>query len=576
MRTIAFRLMMAFMCVIVFLVLQGGFAYHGFKELDSVYQKTFSHENEMAILRATLAETRLEMYRLIGTLDPGEMDHHRRIIEKNLQALDAVMTNHGIEKSLIEANADFYQEIMSLHYDFYVKTARQILETKSKEKHEQLFLQIERHNQRMAAKNQEEIRATLKKTLLVTLGLLISALLVAGIWAFIFVNTLTDRRRAENELKKSEQRLRAIFETAEAVSFIITDAKDPAPSVVEFSPGAERIFGYQRDEILGRTVSALHLKEDVAKFPETHQLMREGKTGFKGETILVRKSGEQFPALFSTYPLFDPDGHMYAALGVSIDISERRKLESQLQQSRKMEAIGTLAGGVAHDFNNLLSIIMGYSELVLDVLSANDPNRPHMEEIFKAGQRARDVVKQLLSFSRKAQINKQVIRIDKIIEENSNFLRSSIPATIDIQYRIDENVLPVYADKTQVYQVIINLTANAAVAMEAAGGQLLIELKNVRIDSSDEGSVEDLKAGTYVRLLIRDTGIGMSALVLERIFEPYFTTKGVGKGSGMGLAVVHGIVEFHDGHIQVESEPGRGTQFCILWPASEEKNFTRS
>jgi PAS domain S-box-containing protein len=172
--------------------------------------------------------------------------------------------------------------------------------------------------------------------------------------------TRSKQMKAEKSLRKSEERLRAIFESAENVSLIITDTQDPEPLILEFSPGAEKIFGYDRSDIIGKPVSILHLPEDTARFPEVHSKMREGGTGFAGETVLIRKSGEKFSALFSTYPLSDEKGKMYAGLGVSIDISKRKRLEEQLQKARKMEAMGLMAGGIAHDLNNILSGIVSY------------------------------------------------------------------------------------------------------------------------------------------------------------------------------------------------------------------------
>jgi C4-dicarboxylate-specific signal transduction histidine kinase len=262
---------------------------------------------------------------------------------------------------------------------------------------------------------------------------------------------------------------------------------------------------------------------------------------------------------------------------VSRDITERKiaeeektKLQSQLQQVQKMESMGTLAGGIAHDFNNILGIIVGNTELAMDDVPEWNPARHNLEEIRTASIRARDVVKQILAFSRQTPQEMKPVRIIPIIKESLKLLRSSIPSTIEIHQNISSESDTVRADLTQINQVLINLCTNAIHAMGEKGGVLEVSLENILLDAGSAKHYHGLSSGKYVRLTVRDTGHGVEPKVLKRIFDPYFTTKRVGEGSGMGLSVVHGIIKSHGGSISVNSEPGKGTVFHVLFPCIED------
>ena len=383
------------------------------------------------------------------------------------------------------------------------------------------------------------------------------------------IQDITKRKQSELALRKSEARLHAVFEAADQISFVITNAQDPEPLILEFSPGAEKIFKYNRAEMIGKPVSVLHLPEEVAQFPVAHQKMREGKAGFSGETTLVRKSGEKFPALFSTYPIFDEGGHMHAALSVSIDISERKELESKLLQAHKMEAIGNLAGGIAHEFNNVLAIILGNAELAMDDLPDWNPAKGSLEEICTASFRAKEVVRQILSFARKTMTSLKPLEINSIVKESLKLMRASIPTMIDIQSNISPEPCMIFGDPTEIHQIVINLCTNASHAMKATGGVLEVGTSEVILDERAVSRYEDLSTGNYVKLTVKDSGEGIEADVLEKVFEPYFTTKEFGAGSGMGLAVVYGIVKKCKGAIHIESKVGEGTTVEVLFPKIE-------
>ncbi len=253
---------------------------------------------------------------------------------------------------------------------------------------------------------------------------------------------------------------------------------------------------------------------------------------------------------------------------LSKETAERKEVESRLRQAHKMEAIGTLAGGIAHDFNNILAAILGYAEMAKDDIPEYSPAKYQIEQVLQAGYRARDLVKHILSFSRKEAQGRQPVELRLVVDEALKLLRASIPTTVTIQQHLDPASGTILADATQIHQVLMNICTNAAQAMDENGGVLTVSLDGVELDEG--GMVEGLGVGSYVRLMVKDTGAGVDPQVLDRIFDPYFTTKPVGKGSGMGLAVVHGIVKSHDGVIQVESAPGNGTTFFVYFPRIAE------
>ncbi|MFH1983524.1 MAG: ATP-binding protein [Pseudomonadota bacterium] len=254
--------------------------------------------------------------------------------------------------------------------------------------------------------------------------------------------------------------------------------------------------------------------------------------------------------------------------------AEKEALTSQLQQAQKMKALGTLAGGIAHDFNNILTPILGFAEMTLENLQGHSEASANLQEILQAGSRAKNLVRQILAFSRQEKEENKPIRLHRVIQEAMALIRASLPSTIVIQCKIDEHCGPILGDATKIHQIVINLCTNARHAMKATGGTLQVTLSQVEL--TEQAGDACPSPGAYARLEVSDTGTGMPREVLEHIFDPYFTTKEQGEGTGLGLSVVHGLVTAHGGHIQVTSEPGKGATFTLLLPVHTWRKDTES
>lgn len=391
------------------------------------------------------------------------------------------------------------------------------------------------------------------------------------------VEDITERKKAEKTLRESEERYRRIFENSVVGIFQST----PEGRYISVNHALAKMLGYSSPADLISSIS--DISEQYYVDPEDRhqyqQILQKDEIVENFEFRAKRKNGSQIWVSSSTRAYFDQYGKVVSYEGIVVDITDRKRveeerlvLEAQLQQAHKMEAIGTLAGGIAHDFNNILGIILGNAELALDDISEGDRTHFNLEEIRAAGQRARAVVKQLLSFARKTELEQKPIKLIPVVKDSIKFLRSMIPTSIDIRQNIlatDETVL---ADPTQIHQVMINLCTNASHAMQETGGILGIEIESVLFEKQSDAPHPDLSPGSYVKLTVSDTGQGIPPELMDRIFDPYFTTKEIGKGTGMGLSVVHGIVSNCGGTISVESEVEKGTTFYIYFPVIEEES----
>jgi PAS domain S-box-containing protein len=380
-----------------------------------------------------------------------------------------------------------------------------------------------------------------------------------GQFAVVFQD-VTSRMKTEAALRESEEKYRRLVENAMDAIFITQDGviKFPNPKTVEW-------FGLDPEKLKTVAFETFIHPDDRAAVMDRYRRRLAGENISLPSAYRVKnRKGQEFWVQVSTV-LIEWEGRP-ASLSFVRDISSQKKLEDQLAQAQKMEAIGSLAGGIAHDFNNILSVIIGNSEILEQTGAVEISARDSLNQIMAASQRAKQLVKQILAFSRHARQEKIIIDLKPIVKETMEFLRSSLPATIQLKYYLDPNAGLILADPTQMQQVLMNLCANSGHAMEPEGGVLEIDLRKVELAEEDVRFESEMEAGWYVRLIVSDTGHGIDAIILQRIFEPYFTTKEPGKGTGLGLSVVHGIVKSHGGKIKVNSEVGKGTTFTMFFP----------
>ena len=382
---------------------------------------------------------------------------------------------------------------------------------------------------------------------------------------------LTERKQAEADLQDSEERFRTALE-ANPDPFILYDMDG---QVVFFNPAFTRVFGWTLEEQLGKKMDQFVPEKN---WPETRTMIETvlaGKSVSATETCRYTKDGQIIPVIISGAIYHDRQSAPIGSIINLRDISEQKRLQSQLQQAQRMEAIGTLAGGIAHDFNNILSAVIGYTEIALNDVEKDSLLQHNLKEVLNAGARAKDLVKQILTFSRQAEQELKPVQIKIAVNEALKLIRASLPTTIEIHQTVESNSV-VLADLTQMHQVVMNLCTNASHAMPAAGGTLRVSLVDVEIESDFAGGHPGLHPGPYIQLSVIDTGHGMTSEVLNRIYDPFFTTKEKGEGTGMGLSVVHGIVKSHDGEVVVHSEPGKGTSFEIYFPAIEKTEIRKT
>lgn len=381
----------------------------------------------------------------------------------------------------------------------------------------------------------------------------------------IFINAL-ERKKSEEALTRSEANYRMLVENTRDIIY----SYNPDGTVRFITPQVAKL-GYNPEEIVGRKmIDFVHPDDKERILDDFRRFIVTGKSFPTVCRLIGKKSAIHIEEISEI--IKDEKGDIAYITGVIRDITERikaeeekSKLEKQLRHSDKIKAIGTLAGGIAHDFNNILVAILGYIEVALYNIPDDSNLRPYMEQMKKACHRAIKLVKQLLTFSRETEGERNPIQLSTIIKESLKMLRPLIPATIDIKQNL-KNPGIIHGDPTHIYQIMMNLCKNAADAMKEKGGVINVSLKDIDTDSNTAESNQELAPGNYIRLTVSDTGHGIEQSIKERIFEPYFTTKKIGEGSGMGLSIVHGIVKSYGGEITVESETGKGTSFNIFFP----------
>lgn len=327
--------------------------------------------------------------------------------------------------------------------------------------------------------------------------------------------------------------------------------------------------GYARAEILGRHVSDFKISMDGEAASESLGSLKtlfQSASVWKGRYRRSTKQGSNYDVQATITPIKSGPREITHYVVIERNMTHEMQLERRLRQSQKLESIGTLAGGIAHDFNNILTSLLLYAELAQNEVSTGGSTWKKLEQIVKAGQRARDLVRQILTFSREGEKEVHPITLAVIVKEATHLIRATLPSTIVIRHEIQAPVDMIMADPTQVHQVVMNLCTNAAYALRDKGGTLQISLSAVEIDAESASSQPELKPGQYLKLTVSDTGQGIPPELLGKIFDPYFTTKPKSEGTGLGLAVTHGIVQSHHGAINVQSVLGKGTVFEVLFP----------
>lgn len=368
------------------------------------------------------------------------------------------------------------------------------------------------------------------------------------------------RHQAEDERRRL---MSAISHTSDSI--VITDHEGTIQYV---NPAFERTTGFTAEEALGKNHGLIKSgKHDKAFYHNQLQTLQAGHT-WRGRMTNKRKDGSLFVDDSTLSPVHNAEGQLVNIVVVTRDITADVRMEERLRQSQKMEALATLAGGIAHDFNNILSSVLGFAELVKLDVEGDEEAVSNVDQILSAGLRARELVRHIVTFSRMADVQKQPMEIVSLVKETLKFLRASVPSYIEIRHFFDGAVGPIMADPFQVHQVLMNLFTNAAHAMDTKGGILEVRLKSVDIKTLDK----ELRPGRYLQLIVSDTGCGIPKDVIDHIFEPFFSTKPRGEGTGMGLAAVYGIIKDMNGTISVQSEPGKGSIIEVMLPEFQRES----
>jgi PAS domain S-box-containing protein len=393
------------------------------------------------------------------------------------------------------------------------------------------------------------------------------------------IRDISDRKHIEEQLRRAHDELerrrsREVRDSQNRMSLIVDSSQDAIIGktldgvITHWNKGAEQMYGYTPQEIIGRSITTLCPKDRVDEIPGILERIRRGERVEYFESVRVTKDGRRLDVSISVSPILDHEGRVAGASAIARNITVQKKIEGQLRQSQKMEAVGRLAGGVAHDFNNLLGIVSACSELLRSRVDADSGE--YVDNIREAAKRGASLTRQLLAFSRRQPVQPQLLDLNERLRDVSKLLHPLMGDDIEIVLLPRSETAVVEADPGQLDQIVVNLAVNARDAMPR-GGKLVLETGVFDFDQSFANDHPGLAVGRYVMLAVSDNGVGMNETTRARIFEPFFTTKEMGKGTGLGLATVYGIVKQSGGHVWVYSEPDRGTTFKIYLPSAGHK-----
>ncbi|MCA1784820.1 MAG: response regulator, partial [Desulfobacteraceae bacterium] len=506
-----------------------------------------------------IAGTRLIVFKILGTMNPGQMDiFHEQFINERAY-LKKGLIDRGIEKAVVDTYFDLYHKIIELQYDFRPRTAYKLINQESKKLHDDLVKKLESISMLVQSQSEQTISNTYQKALLTIFSLLFAALVIAFLLAFILARTLTDRQQAEKELNQAHERILTILDSIDSTVYV----EDMDTYEILFM-NKKMITDFGGDKTGDICYSAFRNNSAPCECCTNDQLIDK-----HGKPTGVRIWDDKNPVTGRHYINYDraiewTDGRL-VRMQIATDITDLKKMESQLNQAQKMESVGRLAGGVAHDFNNMLGVILGHTELAL--LRTDDKQKlcSDLNEIQKAAKRSADITKQLLAFARKQTISPKQIDLNDTVESMLTMLRRLIGEDIDLVWQPSDHLWPIKMDPSQIDQILANLCVNARDAI-AGVGKLTIETGMKTFDPAYCTDHEGFIPGDFVMLAVSDNGCGMDNETLDNLFEPFFTTKEVGKGTGLGLATVYGIVKQNNGFINVYSEPGQGSSFKIYLP----------
>jgi PAS domain S-box-containing protein len=370
--------------------------------------------------------------------------------------------------------------------------------------------------------------------------------------------------RAHKKLKESEERFRNLSNNSPDIIYQM----DYERKIIYVNPAWQNILGHDTKEIVNRNLADFMREEERSAFDEVFLNIINDKITVRDKNfVFLNKKGLPLHITFTGAPDIDAEGKVIGIVGTLKDITHLRSMEAQLLQASKMEAMGTLTGGVAHDFNNIIQAIMGYNQIMISGRAASGAEMSYLKNIQELILRSRELVSQLLIFGRKSDVLLKIVNINEEIKNMHNLLTKSISSSINVHINLFEDILPITADPSQLGQILMNLVINARDAM-GDSGDIAISTNNLILENNIHISGSEIPAGNYIKLIVSDTGCGMEKDLLQHIFEPFFTTKEVGKGTGLGLSVVHGIVKRHNGFIFCESEPNLGTTFTVILPAT--------